>query len=201
MSSVINKEEAARFKDYFTERQAEMLSLVRSLVETESPSGYEEGSRAVVSLLLEAARSIGDVEVERIPVAGYGEHLRVRAFQDREEGEGALLIVGHTDTVHPRGTIQTRPLREEGERLYGPGIFDMKANCAMALEALRACAKLKLKPRREVVLLLTCDEETGSRWGRALIEEEARCALCALVLEPPATGGRVKTARKGTGIF
>lgn len=201
MSSVINKEEAARFKSYFAERQAEILSLVRFMVETESPSGDESGSREVVSLLVEAARSNPDLSVERIPVQGYGEHLCVRAFQESESSDGTLLIVGHTDTVHPRGTITARPLRAEGERLYGPGIFDMKANCAIALEALRACAQLNRRPRRALTLLLTCDEETGSERGRPLIEEEARRAACALVLEPPASGGRVKTARKGTGIF
>jgi glutamate carboxypeptidase len=202
MSSVITKETAASFKDYFSERQPEMLAFVRALVEIESPSGYEEGSRRVASLLVEASRSIVDaIEVERVPAPGYGEHLRVRAFQGRGVSERTLLIVGHTDTVHPCGTITARPVRADGERLYGPGIFDMKANCAMAIEAMRACVMLNHMPRREVVLLLTCDEETGSGKGRALIEEEARRADCALVLEPPATGGRVKTSRKGTGIF
>jgi glutamate carboxypeptidase len=71
----------------------------------------------------------------------------------------------------------------------------------MALESLRALARHNLAPRRSVVLVLTCDEETGSDTGRALIEEEAAHARCALVLEPSASGGRVKTARKGTGIF
>jgi len=202
MSNVIDRVGAADFKRHFSERQAQMLSLMRALVETESPSGDEEGSRRVVSLLMEAARSTGDfLEAERIPAEGYGEHLRLRAFHKKADGEGTLLIVGHTDTVHPRGTINARPFRAEGERLYGPGIFDMKANCVMALEALRACAVLDRMPRREVVLLLTCDEETGSERGRALVEAEARRAAFALVLEPPATGGRVKTARKGTGIF
>ncbi|MBD0369888.1 MAG: M20 family metallopeptidase [Pyrinomonadaceae bacterium] len=193
---------AAGFKRFFSERQEALLSLVRALVETESPSGHVEGSLAVVSLLADAARSIGDaVEVERIPAEGYGEHLRVRAFQGREERGGRLLIVGHTDTVHPLGTTRTRPFSADGERLYGPGIFDMKANCVMAIEALRACIHLNRIPQREVVLLLTCDEEVGSERGRPLIEEEARRAECALVLEPPASDGRVKTARKGTGIF
>lgn len=201
MPDVIGKEMAARFREYISGREAVVLSLVRALVEAESPSGDEEGSRRVVSLLTEAARSIKDVKIERIPAPGFGEHLCLRAFQGREAGEGKLLLVGHTDTVHPRGTIRARPFREEGGRLYGPGIFDMKANCVMALEALRACLELDLRPRREVVLLLTCDEEVGSERGRPLIEDEARRAACTLVLEPPASGGRVKTERKGTGIF
>jgi glutamate carboxypeptidase len=51
------------------------------------------------------------------------------------------------------------------------------------------------------VLLLTCDEESGSFSGRELVEREASRAECVLVLEPPAPGGRAKTARKGTGLF
>jgi glutamate carboxypeptidase len=148
------------------------------------------------------ARGIESVtSVERIESPEYGEHLRVRAFDDADEASRSVLLVGHTDTVHARGTLRERPWREEGGRIYGPGIFDMKANCVLALEALRACSALDLAPRKPVVLLLTCDEEVGSLTGRPLIEEEARKAHTALVLEPSASGGRVKTARKGTGIF
>ena len=178
-----------------------MLAFARALVETESPSGDEAGSRAVVSLIAEAAHGIdGVTSIERLKGEHYGEHLLVRAFTDGPQ-KGAVLIVGHTDTVHPKGTLAERPWRQDGGRIYGPGIFDMKANCALALEALRACGSLKLLPRRPVTLLLTCDEEDGSPTGRALVETEAQGARCALVLEPPASGGRVKTARKGTGIF
>lgn len=37
--------------------------------------------------------------------------------------------------------------------------------------------------------------------GRALVESEARRAEMALVMEPPAGGGLVKTGRKGTGTY
>jgi len=179
-----------------------MLELTRALVETESPSGDLEGSRAVVSLLAEAAQDIdGITSVERIECSAYGEHLRIRAFGDAEDVSGTTLLIGHTDTVHPRGSLRERPWREADGRIYAPGIFDMKANCALALAAIKACAALNLKPRRPVVLLLTCDEETGSLDGRALVEEEAMKAGRVFVLEPPVKGGRVKTARKGTGMF
>jgi glutamate carboxypeptidase len=183
-------------------RRSKVLALARSLVETESPSGDVEGSRAVVELLVEAARKIAGVTtIERIESPGYGEHLRIRAFGDDGDASGSILLLGHTDTVHPRGSVSERPWREENGRIYGPGVFDMKANCALALEVMGACAALNLAPRSPVVLLLTCDEETGSMTGRALVEEEARKARSVLVLEPSAAGGRVKTARKGTGIF
>ena len=201
-SSDINGTTPTSLLAYFSERKDEMLAFIRMLVELESPSGDEAGSRAVVDLLVKSASDIDGVRsIERIASPGYGEHLLVRAFGGGDSASDAVMLVGHTDTVHARGSLRERPWRVEGNRIYAPGIFDMKANCALAIETLRACSTLKLNPRREVVLLLTCDEETGSETGRALIEDQARRASYALVLEPPAAGGRVKTGRKGTGIF
>jgi glutamate carboxypeptidase len=188
---------------YFESRRVEILSLTRALCETESPSGDAEGSGSVAELLSEAARSSGVVDaLERIAAPdGYGEHLLMRAFTAQSDTARTLLILGHTDTVHPRGTLAEMPWRESEGRIYAPGIFDMKTNCALALEALRACDALALRPRLPVVLLLTCDEETGSFSGRTLVEQESRRAEYVLVLEPCAQGGRAKTARKGTGLF
>jgi glutamate carboxypeptidase len=188
--------------EYFSRREADVVALARSLVERESPSGDWEGSRGVVDLLEAALRETGVVgDLSRVESEGYGEHLRVEAFGADDGDARPILLLGHTDTVHARGSLEQRPWREEGGRLYGPGIFDMKANCALAVEALAACARLGLRPRRPVVLLLTCDEEAGSRTGRALVEREAAAAECVLVPEPSAPGGRVKTGRKGTGMF
>ena len=187
---------------FLARRQNEILDSIRRLVETESPSGDFEGSRAVVDLLVEAAGTISEINsVERIPVPGHGEHLRVRAFEGHANETGTTLLLGHTDTVHPRGTLSTQSVRAEEGRLYGPGIFDMKASCVLALEALRTLVTLDFIPKRPVVLLLTCDEEAGSQTGRQLVEEEARRAAQVLVLEPPVPGGQVKTARKGVGMW
>ena len=201
MTFKLNEADAKALLEHFRARESELLGLTRAIVETESPSGDVEGSRAVVDLIMAEARSIDGVnKVERIESPGYGEHVRVSAFDGRGAGN-SILLIGHTDTVHPRGSLAERPWRVESGSIYAPGIFDMKANCAMALEALRACSAFKDKINCEVVLLLTCDEETGSETGRSLIEEEARRASHVLVLEPPASGGRVKTGRKGTGMF
>ncbi|MDQ2856977.1 MAG: M20 family metallopeptidase [Acidobacteriota bacterium] len=190
------------FYDYFMKRQREILALTRALVETESPSGDDAGSKAVGSMLAAAARTINAVTtIDRIPSENYGENLRLQAFANGRNGARTILILGHTDTVHPVGSLHSRPWRVQGNRAYGPGVFDMKANCALAIEAIRACATLNITPRNPVVLLLTCDEETGSMTGRALVEAEAKRARSVLVLEPPASGGRVKTGRKGTGMF
>jgi glutamate carboxypeptidase len=190
----------AKLRAHFAARQPQLLAFVRALVEAESPSGDRDGSRAVVSLLASTAGRISAVSsVERIAFEDFGEHLRIRAFA--ESDAAPIVILGHTDTVHPHGSITERPWRAEGRCIYGPGIFDMKANCALALEVLRACAASGAFPQSPVTILLTCDEESGSPSGRGLVEAEAEHARAVLVLEPPAGGGRVKTARKGTGMF
>lgn len=203
----ITREKMKALRDHFATRQHELLAFVRALVETESPSGDKDGSRAVVSLLANAAGSINTVSsVDRIAGGDFGEHLRIRAFVEGND-VAPIVILGHTDTVHPRGAIKERPWRAEGNRIHGPGTFDMKANCALALEALRGVEALRLaevnstRPQSPVTILLTCDEESGSPSGRALVEAESKNARAVLVLEPPASGGRVKTARKGTGMF
>ncbi|HYG11818.1 MAG TPA: M20/M25/M40 family metallo-hydrolase, partial [Pyrinomonadaceae bacterium] len=199
----LKQSEASALGEYFAGRESELLSFMRALVEIESPSGDLEGNVAIVSLLAEAARGLGvETEVTLKSDAVYGSHLLIRAFGDRNYGDApTTLILGHTDTVHPRGSIESRPWREEDGRIYAPGIFDMKANCALALESLRACATLDLRPASPVVILLTCDEELGSQSGRALVEAEARRAARVLVFEPSAPGGRAKTARKGTSSY
>lgn len=187
---------------FLAARQVEILRAIRRLVENESPSGDFQGSRAVVDLLVNTASEIPAItSVERIPVPGYGEHLRVNAFDGHAGNGSGTLLLGHTDTVHPRGTLRTQGVRAEDGRLYGPGIFDMKASCVLALEAFRALNVLDLPPKGPVTLLLTCDEESGSKTGRPLVEEEARQAAQVFVLEPPAPGGHAKTARKGVGMW
>ena len=183
-------------------RQAEVETFIQSLVEAESPSGDVEGSRAVVDLLAQAASKLECVDaVERVDVPDFGQHLVIKAFQKQNQQQ--ILMVGHTDTVHSRGSLSERPWRREAGKIYGPGIFDMKANCALAIEVLRTLVELQATPAYGVTIVLTCDEEVGSLSGWPLIEKVAKAqpVRCAFVMEPPASGGRVKTSRKGTGIF
>ena len=190
-------------EELFRRRQPQIVSLIRALVETESPSGDVEGSRSVVNLLAEAASAARVVNsIDRIEVPNFGQHLIIRAFQENAGG-GNTLVVGHTDTVHPRGSVAERPWRQDENRIYAPGIFDMKANCALAVALLHACGDLDLTPDSGLIIALMCDEEVGSASGWTELRKIAAAenVARALILEPPAPGGRVKTGRKGTGIF
>ena len=116
------------------------------------------------------------------------------------------LILCHYDTVWPVGSLETHPFRiETGDdgirRAYGPGIFDMQTSLVMVAEVLRAVNALDLPLTRPITVLMTSDEEVGSRTSRKLIEEEARKAAYVLVMESPLPGGVIKTNRKGSAHF
>lgn len=200
---LISASVAKQIQERFRARQESIEAFIKMLVETESPSGDVSGSQAMVNLIAETANKLSCVSsVERHDVPAFGQHVVINAYTENQSA-GQVLIVGHTDTVHSLGSVAARPWRKEGGKIYGPGVFDMKASCAMALEVLGTMEALSLTPRCAVTIVLTCDEEVGSQSGWPLIEKAARArdTLCSLVMEPPAPGGRVKTGRKGTGIF
>jgi glutamate carboxypeptidase len=183
---------------YFHDTQDEMIEMIREIVEIESPSRDVERSHHVVTWVENEARKIGlDLDIERVRAEEYGDHILIRAFPGNEKG---TLLLGHTDTVHPVGTKEMNPTRVEDGKMYGCGIFDMKSGIVLMLEALRFFAESGERPVRPVTILLSCDEEVGSFTGRELVEREARNADACLVFEPSAAG-KVKTGRKGTGMF
>ena len=191
----------SNLSEHFQKRHANTLNQIRQLVEIESPSYDEAGSRNAVDFLVEKAKEINCIStVERIYREGYGEHLIIRAFSEIPNPQSQIHLLGHTDTVHPRGANAKNPTRVEGDKFYGCGIFDMKTNCVLMLEILRAFDELNLKPNRPMTILLSCDEEVGSDTGREFVEAEAAKSAYCLVCEPSANG-KVKTGRKGTGWY
>ncbi len=89
------------------------------------------------------------------------------------------------------------PCRVNDGRLWGPGALDMKAGVAMAFTAIEMLSEAGLIDR-EIVLLLTGDEEVGSPASKPIIERLAAGCAAVYVLEP-AQQLAYKTARKGTG--
>jgi glutamate carboxypeptidase len=184
--------------EYFQKRTDSIVELIREIVEIESPSHDVERNKTVVLWIENEARKTGlELEIERVPAEGFGEHVIIRAFAGEAK---PLMLLGHTDTVHPVGTCELNPTRIDGDKFYGCGIFDMKANIVLMLEALRYFAETGTRPARPITILLSCDEEVGSHTGRELVEREAALAEACFVFEPSANGS-VKTGRKGTGMY
>jgi glutamate carboxypeptidase len=187
---------------FFEESSEEILQFIRWLVEQESMSCDAEATRRIAENLADRLAKDGAV-VDLLSDPRYGASLLARyaSESNNADDDKQLLIVGHLDTVWPAGTLAARPFRIADGRAYGPGIFDMKSGVAIAAFALRALKTMGRATNRNVTLLMTCDEETGSHFSRSTIEQEAQASHAALVLEPPIPGGTVKTARKGVGEF
>jgi glutamate carboxypeptidase len=178
-----------------------MVAAVEHLASAESPSLDPAAQREPYRLLSEQFEAL-DFAVERIPGRDVGDHLFAREA-GAEEGDGIhQLLVGHMDTVWPRGTLATMPVREEQGRLHGPGVYDMKAGLVQMVFALRALREHGLTPSAPVMVFVNSDEEIGSPESREHIERLSRSSNRAFVLEPSfGPGGRLKTARKGAGEF
>jgi len=187
--------------DHFTARQDSILHAIRQLVERETKSREEAPLGEIARFVAGQLREFGGgIEFTHQP--GYGTHLRARFDFGHPASTPHVLVIGHLDTVWPLGTLEKMPFRVTPDgHAHGPGIFDMKSGITIAIDGLRTIAEQELATRHPITLLLTCDEEIGSRTSRALVEEEARSAAAALVLEPPIAGGVVKTGRKGIGTF
>lgn len=177
-----------------------MLASLKALVERESPSRDKQALDLLADHLRDRLQAVAD-EVEVIDNPDGGNHVLARFLPQENAEKPPALVLGHFDTVWPLGTLADRPFRVEGERAYGPGIFDMKAGLVLIEFALTAPGLLRLPQARPIRVLLTSDEEIGSPSSRRLIEQHARGCAYVLVLEPPLPGGRLKTVRKGVGGF
>jgi len=173
------------------ERSA-MLAALERLVVAESSSLDKARCDACADEIAELFRQRLGVSAIRHRRPDAGDHLEIRLG----DGAGPIVLLCHHDTVWPEGTLERLPFRVEGDRVTGPGSYDMKAGIVEAAFALEHA-----KPKRPVVVLSTSDEEIGSASSRALIEETARHAVAVLVLEPAVSGGAIKTARKGIADF
>src|ERR1700723_3378086 len=177
-----------------------MLQGLRGWVECESPTW---DANAVNRMLDLAARemAIMGASVERIAGRqGFGGCGRAK-FPHLRQGEPGILIAGHLDTVHPTGTIEKLKWRREGNKCYGPGIFDMKGGNYLALEAIRQLARASIATPLPITVLFTPDEEVGTPSARDLIEAEARRNKYVLVPEPGRPNNGVVTGRYAIARF
>ena len=196
--------------EWLAGQQAAMLALLARMVDQDSGSYDKPGVDAVGELVCGFLAGHG-IAVERVAGARMGDCLiaRVPGGQGDAAGSnrgGKVLLLGHRDTVFPKGEAGRRPFTVQGGVATGPGVADMKAGLVMNCFVLAAFAQAGAQaglhgagaPPLEA--LFTGDEEIGSPEGRAVIERQARGARAVLNAEPGRPSGAVVTGRKG-GVF
>lgn len=187
--------------EWLRAQTSEMVALLEGLALAESPSLDRDAQREPFRILADELQDLA-FEVERIPGRNVGDHLIARDPAAASANGEQQLLLGHMDTVWPRGTLATMPVRVEEGRLHGPGVYDMKAGLVQMLFALRALRQHEVETVSPLTVLINADEEIGSPESREHIERVAHKARRVFVLEPSfGPAGRLKTARKGTGGF
>ena len=185
--------------NWLTKQLPSMIRTLESFVRAESPSTEKAAADACARLIAAEWRKRG-VPVELVEQRHRGPHLRMTWAPGKTKPRSQLLVLGHYDTVYASGTLAKMPFRTTAGRVFGPGVFDMKAGIVQALFALDAIQECGVALTKKLVFLWTSDEEIGSESSRRLLETEAKRSDAVFVLEP-ALGpkGLLKTARKGVG--
>ena len=176
---------------------ARVLADLRELVVRESPSDDSDRVSEVAAWILGRLNQGGSSMARSEPCPLRGDAVVASVGDDATKPR--TLLLGHIDTVWPVGTLEALPFTSDGVVVRGPGVFDMKAGVAVALSVIDRLCQRSSSPR--VTVLLVPDEEVGSSASNRLLLEQARKHDRVLVLEPSASGGAAKIARKGTGLF
>jgi glutamate carboxypeptidase len=181
-------------------RSDEAVEVLQRLAEAESPSDAPETQLQVREIIAGELESLR-FAVHRVPGRRSGGMLHARP-RERDATAPAQLILGHYDTVWPVGTLVEMPFTRDGDRISGPGVYDMKGGVVQALLALQALQHFGIEATVTPHVFLNSDEEIGSRESRRYIEKLAPAMDRVFVLEPSlGPAGQLKTARKGIGRF
>jgi glutamate carboxypeptidase len=183
-------------------QQDAMLAVLEAMVNTDGGSYDKPGVDAVGQIVQQFMAERG-IPVEVVPREKYGDCIRATvAGGDALSGgnrKQKIVMMGHRDTVFPKGEPQRRPFKVENGIATGPGVADMKAGLVMNMFVLAAFQKFGGAPG-PLLGLFTGDEEIGSPEGREVIEATAREARVVFNSEPGRPNGGVVTGRKG-GVF
>lgn len=177
-----------------------MVALLKQVVALESPTDDPATHGPVRDLLASAWARVG-YRARYLPGRATGGHL-LFVPEERERRLPVQLMVGHLDTVWPLGTLERMPVREDGDLLRGPGVFDMKGGLIQMIFAVEALRALDVPLPATPLAFVNSDEEIGSPESRHYVARLARISSRAFILEPAyGPEGRIKTARKGVGHF
>lgn len=188
---------ASKFRGVFADRLDAMLADIAELVGVEAGSYDVEGVTRTSRWIGERLHALGfELHYEEVPERG-NRLLAVRKGQ----GKGRLMILGHADTVWPRGTLDGWPFEIKGELATGPGVGDMRGGLVLAINAIDVASKAGQAEFEEIKFLVVSDEELGSPLSRGWIEEHAKTSDWVLTLEPGRPGGGYFTSRGAVGAF
>jgi glutamate carboxypeptidase len=174
-----------------------MINLLKEIVHLESPSSDKKAVDKCSSFVRREFRKIG-AAVTRYEQKEMGDlHLVEYPASKQKRQDERILILTHIDTVWPVGKIQDMPFYISGNKLFGPGVLDMKAGIVMVMYSLKTINELNIKPQKSIAIFINSAEEIGAEASDKMIRDLARKSACVLCVEPSLPGGGLKMQRKG----
>src|SRR5215469_6544855 len=174
-----------------TRAEAQALDLAKKAIALRSVRGPGNQAPQVAALFKSAlvAGGFDDADVTITPVDDTA--FLIARWKGSDPKLKPLVISGHMDVVEAKPADWERdpftPTVENG-LLYGRGASDMKLDDALAVAALIELRREGYKPRRDIVLALSGDEETTMKTTQALARELSNAEL---VLNVDGTGGQL----------
>ena len=125
--------------DWLAGQQQAMIDCLQALVDTDSNSYDRDGVNAAGALIQSWLEADG-IECVWHANEAYGDALEARIGGGQQ---APVLLMGHRDTVFPKGTVEQRPFTREGMKAFGPGVADMKSGLVLNCFVLRALHQLQ----------------------------------------------------------
>jgi len=186
--------------EHLTCRSDEFVDFLKRLTLAESPSVVPASQDQVRGIIADRLEGLG-FRTLKMSGRSNGGNLYARPA-DRIPGRPSQMLLGHYDTVWPLGTLDGMPFEVDGNRVRGPGVYDMKGGITQIVFALETIAHFGLTPCVMPIVFANSDEEIGSRESTRHIARLASRMNRVFVLEPSLGPlGKLKTARKGIGRF
>lgn len=157
--------------------QGETVALLKALCAIPAPSHHEERRAEWIRAWLEARGFSAEIDDAKNVRCGFG----------LERDSEIVVVMAHIDTVFP--DMQPMPMREEGGRLYCPGVGDDTANVAGMLMLMDIFRRCKARPTCGVLFVCnSCEEGLGNLKGcKAIMRDFAPRVKAFLSLDDQST--------------
>ncbi len=183
-----------KLEEYFTSGQEEFGKLLAALVSRQSYSKETSNINALLDSI-ELMFTRFDPLRKRIKTPA-GDILVLTFFPGHSD---FTVLLSHVDTVRVSEEAPCPVFKND--RLYGNGAYDMKNAVVMFFYIISALNDLKIEPEKTIKLMLTPDEESGSKHSRKYLAEYCRNAKAVVIPEPSGPNGEVKIRRKGIAFI
>ncbi|MHA7683078.1 M20/M25/M40 family metallo-hydrolase [Cupriavidus sp. PET2-C1] len=167
-----------------------VIQSLKEMVSIESGSANAAGLAQMASYTEGRLAALG-AHTERIAVTK-GPGIMVKGTLTGT-GKRRIMLIAHMDTVYPANILATQPIKQDGNRLYGPGIADDKGGIAVILHSLAILKAAGWNDYAQLTVLFNPDEEVGSIGSGETIAKLADQHDVVLSFEPTAAKAVVKT--------